>query len=170
VDWLDRRLGRRIGAIVAATGLVGAVPPRDAGHSEHKFVRLMGRPYTVSDYNGVVEAFLGPDTGQLPVTWPAGPCFEESVMIEITSVNLTGGEDHEHIANVRRLTPETGNTGASSREAVVEWLRKPGARAVVRDGSTEVEVRMVDAATPYLRTFADGIPTDNLLALPRYSA
>jgi hypothetical protein len=46
---------------------------------------------------------------------------------------------------------------------------KLGERRRVRgsDGS-DVAVGVVDASPPYIRTYADGNWTDNLLALPRY--
>jgi hypothetical protein len=38
----------------------------------------------------------------------------------------------------------------------------------VTDGKNTVAVLVVDSSPPYLRTYADGKWTDNLLALPKY--
>jgi hypothetical protein len=89
-------------------------------------------------------------------------------MIDITSVHMSvGGTRHEHIEAVRWQNPENGQTGENLRSAVVQWLRE-GGRAYVVAGGTRVDVGVVDANPPYLRTHADGVWKDNLLALPRY--
>jgi hypothetical protein len=79
-----------------------------------------------------------------------------------------GGENHEHIARVRWTNPQTGDSGQSTREQMIEYLRKPGTRAFVTDGERTVNIRIVEAEPPYIRTHADGVWTNNLLALPRY--
>ena len=90
-------------------------------------------------------------------------------MIEITAIHLVGGQGHQHIADVRWRNPETGKTGESSRQGVVDWLLQDKAnQACVSDGSNWIGVRVVNADPPYIQTWADGIWTDNLLALPRY--
>jgi len=80
---------------------------------------------------------------------------------------MSGGQNHEHISEVRWKNPETGESNTSTRQQMVEWINK-GGRALVTDGARVVEVRVVDADPPYIRTWADGVWTDNLLALPRY--
>jgi hypothetical protein len=89
-------------------------------------------------------------------------------MVEVTAVHMVGGEQHEHIGSVRWTNPATAAKGESTRQAMVEFLRTPGNRAVVTDGKKTVEVGVVEANPPYIRTHADGIWTNNLLALPRY--
>jgi hypothetical protein len=89
-------------------------------------------------------------------------------MVEITQVHMVGGAGHEHIAEVKWVNPASQETGASTREAMVVFLRKPGSRAFVTDGQRTVEVGVVEAKPPYIRTHADGVWTDNLMALPRY--
>ncbi|HEY3412782.1 MAG TPA: DUF3892 domain-containing protein [Armatimonadota bacterium] len=89
-------------------------------------------------------------------------------MVQVTQIHFAGGSQHEHIAAVRWLNPEDGSAGQNTREEMVAWLRKPGSRATVSDGSRTVEVGIVEAHPPYLRTHADGAWTDNLLALPRF--
>lgn len=80
---------------------------------------------------------------------------------------MQGGNRHEHIASVRWQDPGNGTADVSTREAMVAWIRK-GNRAFVTDGRNTVDVLVVNAHPPYLRTYADGKWTDNLLALPRF--
>ena len=89
-------------------------------------------------------------------------------MIYITAVHMQGGTGHEHIASVQWRNAADNSTGQSTREAVVAWIRDQNGVARVTDGQREVNVGVVDATPPYLRTYADGVWTDNLLALPRY--
>lgn len=91
-------------------------------------------------------------------------------MVEITAVHMavSFGGGHEHISSVRWRNPDTGAIGESSRQEMVDWLRKAGARAYVRDRWRVIEVGIVEWYTPYIRTFADGVWTDNLLSLPRF--
>jgi hypothetical protein len=51
---------------------------------------------------------------------------------------------------------------------MVEWIRAKNGDARVRDSKGDVRVGVVDGTPPYIRTYADGRWTDNLLALPRY--
>ena len=88
-------------------------------------------------------------------------------MIAVTAVHIEGTARHEHIASVRWRNPDTGATGQSTREQMVEWIRA-GNYAFVSDGVRKVQVRVVNAHPPYIRTWADGVWSDNLLALPRY--
>jgi hypothetical protein len=88
-------------------------------------------------------------------------------MIYVSAVHLVGGSRHEHIAEVRWVNPQTNQTGQSSREAMVTWINGGGS-AYVWDGTRGVQVGVVRAVPPYIRTYADGVWTDNLLALPRY--
>ncbi len=89
-------------------------------------------------------------------------------MVYITAVHMEGGDNHEHIARVRWRNPADGQTGESSRAEMVDWIRNKHGDARVNDGQNEVQVGVVDANPPYLRTHADGKWTDNLLALPRF--
>jgi Protein of unknown function (DUF3892) len=90
-------------------------------------------------------------------------------MINITSIHLAGGTQHQHIASVKWKNPQTGVTGESTRQEMVEWIRDKKGVAHVRgsDGSVS-QVGVVDASLPYIRTYADGDWNDNLLALPTY--
>ena len=90
-------------------------------------------------------------------------------MVYIYAVHMSGGTQHEHIASVKWENPSTGETGQSTREAMVDWIQNKGGDARVRDNvGHDVAVGVVDATPPYIRTHADGIWTDNLLALPKY--
>jgi hypothetical protein len=90
-------------------------------------------------------------------------------MINITSIHLTGGKQHQHIASMKWKNPETGATGESTRQEMVEWIRDKNGVARVHgsDGSVS-QVGVVDAQPPYVRTHADGDWNDNLLAIPTY--
>lgn len=88
-------------------------------------------------------------------------------MVYITKVHMSGGTNHEHIAEVCWYDPAARDTGQLSRSGMVDWINK-GGDARVRDGQGEVQVKVVRANPPYLRTYADNRPTDNLLKLPRY--
>jgi len=90
-------------------------------------------------------------------------------MVYITQVNMAvGGSGHEHIANVRYVQTGSNDTKHCSRQQMVEFLRANPGQARVRDGIGEVTVGVVEATPPYIRTYKDGRPTDNLLNLPRY--
>jgi uncharacterized protein DUF3892 len=81
---------------------------------------------------------------------------------------MEGGEGHEHIALVKWLNPSKGEPGESSRSTMVDWLRKDGNRAYVCDGRSIVDIGVVEANPPYIRTYADKKWTNNLLSLPRF--
>lgn len=94
-------------------------------------------------------------------------------MIEITAIRLAGGMSHQHISSLQWRNTQSGATGQSTRQAVVEWLEESKAnQAVVSRGETGswvyVGVWRPKDGLPYLRTFTDGTWTDNLLALPQF--
>jgi len=91
-------------------------------------------------------------------------------MIYITAVHMEpSGRHHGHIASMKWEMQSSPETGESTVEEMVEWIGAKEGFAHVRDGAgNDVEVRVVHAEPPYLRTYADGIPSDDLLALPRY--
>jgi len=88
--------------------------------------------------------------------------------VEVTAVHMAGGDRHEHIAEVKWTNPQTQATGSSTTATMVDWLENQNGQAYVSDGTNTVNIGVVDASPKYLRTYADGIWTDNLLALPRY--
>ncbi len=87
--------------------------------------------------------------------------------IEIIQIHMSpGGTGHEHI---ERLKWRNGTkSGEGTRQAIVDWLRSASNTAFVANGVRQAEVGIVEARPPYLRTHADGVWTNNLLALPRY--
>lgn len=84
-----------------------------------------------------------------------------------TAIHLAGGAGHEHIASARWLDSGESKSNIMTRQQWVDWLQN-GHRAFVADATGPVEIKVVNANPPYIRTMRDGRPTDNLLALPRY--
>ncbi|WP_336855936.1 DUF3892 domain-containing protein [Sinomonas albida] len=88
--------------------------------------------------------------------------------IQITHIRLSGGAGHEHIT--RLWWRNANGSGDNSRAEIVAWIEDKNGEAFVADSyGHHVEVRVVKpaAGAKYLRTYADGVWTDNLLALPR---
>lgn len=98
----------------------------------------------------------------------------ESSLIYIEAVQMAGGGTrHEDIESLRWWQPEDSGRGRVRGEVtprgLIEWMRRNGGRAkVVDEFGEDLEVRVVEADPPFLRTFVEGEWTDNLLALPRY--
>jgi Protein of unknown function (DUF3892) len=88
-------------------------------------------------------------------------------MIYVYEIHMAGGEYHEHIESVRWRNPNTGASGQALRSQMVRWIEEGGKAYVASDANT-VRVGVVDADPPYIRTYADGLWTNNLLSLPRY--
>jgi hypothetical protein len=88
-------------------------------------------------------------------------------MLYITAIHLEGGQRHEHITHVHYTVGRHGTTYQCSRADMVAKLRG-GAQARVSGPAGDVEVHVVEASPPYLRTAANGQWQDNLLALPRF--
>jgi copper oxidase (laccase) domain-containing protein len=89
-------------------------------------------------------------------------------MIHIHAVRLSGGTGHEHITRVRWKNPDTSKTGENTRAEMVDWIKNKNGAAYVCGGGHLARVLVVNAKPPYIRTHADGVWTDNLLALPRF--
>lgn len=90
--------------------------------------------------------------------------------IQITAVHYAGNQKtHPAIASYRWTGRESNDTGTSDKHTLVTWIDGGGA-AYVSDGRRLVTVATVhpQSEQPYLRTHADGIWTDNLLALPTF--
>jgi hypothetical protein len=79
-----------------------------------------------------------------------------------------GGWSNEHIIAVRWINDQNGAVGESTREIMVQWIAYQGGFAYVQGPSAWSQVGVVRASPPYLRTYADGIWNDNLLALPTF--
>ena len=89
-------------------------------------------------------------------------------MVYVTAIHQEGGSGHEHITSVQWRNPADGKTGESSKSEMVDWIKNKHGDARVTDGTNTVQIGVVDASPPYIRTYADGKWTDNLLALPRF--
>jgi hypothetical protein len=90
--------------------------------------------------------------------------------IRITAIRLTGGQGHEHISHLWWTNPANGKSGDNTRSQLVEWIEKENGKIHVDDQhGNRADVLVVTPAVgqKYLRTYADGKWTDNLLALPR---
>ena len=81
---------------------------------------------------------------------------------QITCITLSGGGTHEHITHIG-----FSNGVRWSKQEGVNFLRINGNSLFVSDQRGSVEVGIVAGTPPYLRTYADGRYTDNLLALPQ---
>jgi hypothetical protein len=90
-----------------------------------------------------------------------------TVYIIAVQMSPPSANSHEHIAYVKWEQPDGGGVTVSSRAQMVSWINQ-GGDARVRDPQGEVQVGVVDANPPYLRTYADNRYTDNLLSLPRF--
>lgn len=80
---------------------------------------------------------------------------------------MVGGTGHEHIEGYAWENTADGKSGKSTKPVMVDWINRNGP-AKVRDLGSNVDVLVVNANPPYLRTQANSRPTDNLLRLPRY--
>jgi hypothetical protein len=92
-------------------------------------------------------------------------------MVYIYQVQMSsGGTAHQHIASVKWKNPDSGKSGESTRQNMVDFISNKGGSAYVCGGDAHIaRVGVVKKAEPpYIRTYADGEWSDNLLALPRY--
>jgi|PersoiStandDraft_1058852.scaffolds.fasta_scaffold79957_2 Protein of unknown function (DUF3892) len=91
--------------------------------------------------------------------------------IRITQIHLSESvREHEHITDVKWANRETGVEGQSARAAIVEWIDVKRGEAFVGTGGTQVRVGTIHptSSEPYLRTYADGSWTNNLLSLDEF--
>lgn len=91
--------------------------------------------------------------------------------VRITAVHLSqGGYLNEHITDVKWTSYDDGSTGQSTKADMVKFIDVDHGKAYVESSTSKVEVGVVkpQGGTPYLRTFANGEWTDNLLSLPRF--
>lgn len=89
--------------------------------------------------------------------------------IRITHIRRSGGTGHEHITHLWWTNPVSGQAGDNTREQIVSWIEDKNGKAYVEDGQgnrADVLVITPVHGAKYLRTYADGRWTDNLLALP----
>jgi hypothetical protein len=84
--------------------------------------------------------------------------------ITVVRMTPTTANDHQHISDVQWAQP--GQSGTSTREGMIQFIDE--GNAVFVHGSPDARVLVVDGNPRYLRTHADGRPTNNLLNLPRF--
>lgn len=91
-------------------------------------------------------------------------------MIEVIAVHMVGGTEHEHIAALRYRHLPNGQVHETTRQGMVDWLTANPGQAVVRHGGPTSYVGVVRPrySQPYVRTYADRVWNNNLLALPTY--
>lgn len=91
--------------------------------------------------------------------------------IEITHVRFGSTKKTEdEIVSYKWKNDQTAKVGQSDKPAMVDWIDNKNGKAFVGTGSQRVSVRTVhpDNGEPYLRTYADGKWTNNLLSLPTF--
>ena len=89
--------------------------------------------------------------------------------ININAIHLAGEVRHEHITHLWWTDSASGRADNGSRVSLVNRI-EGGLSAYVNDGrgnAAPVGVVTPASGPKYVRTYADGVWTDNLLALPR---
>jgi len=90
-------------------------------------------------------------------------------MVQILSIHMAGGEQHEHISELEWRNTDTGVVYRDSRDSMVAFVRQNPGQAFVNHGGRVSYLGVVNGLHGlYVRTHADGFWNDNLLALPRY--
>ena len=89
-------------------------------------------------------------------------------MVQILYVRVgPPGTEERHITDVRWYNPETGVTGTTSVESMVQFIRDKHGRVYTCNGHRIAEVEWVNDTIPYIRSKPNAIRSDNLLSLPR---
>jgi hypothetical protein len=89
--------------------------------------------------------------------------------VQVTHRRMSpGGWSNEHIVAVRWRSDQDGDVNESTREVMVDWIDNKRGSAYVLGPQSRSEVGVVHETPPYLRTHANGIWNDNLLALPTF--
>lgn len=91
--------------------------------------------------------------------------------VEITHVRFASTPRTEAtISSYRWRNPSDATTGESSKAVMVAWIDDQSGKAYVGSGTDQVQVGTVHPGhgAPYLRTYADGKWTNNLLSLPEF--
>lgn len=92
--------------------------------------------------------------------------------VRITCIRKASGDHydpHTAISQLGWVNEETNESGQSTREEIYDWLKRRNGVAYVldRQGNKAYLYPKVNAeGTAFVQTYADGIWTDNLLALP----
>jgi Protein of unknown function (DUF3892) len=92
--------------------------------------------------------------------------------VRITCVSKPSGDNqdpHEAISSLGWVNEDTQAKGISTRLEIYDFIKNKGGQAYVVDRSgNKAYVGALENArgTKYVRTYADGVWTDNLLSLP----
>ena len=91
--------------------------------------------------------------------------------IRITCINKSGGDHvdpHHAISKLGWTEDGTGKTDKSTRLQIYDWIKEGGVAYVLdaRGNKASVKTREHANGTKFVQTYADGVWTDNLLALP----
>ena len=89
--------------------------------------------------------------------------------VYVAAIHLSGGTGHEHIASFVWVQEGTFKSGISDQMNMAKFIAD-GGQVKVSDGLRQAAVGVVrpQGGAPYLRSFADGQWTDNLLSMPRF--
>lgn len=90
--------------------------------------------------------------------------------VRFTNVRLSGGDKHEHITHLRGVDDTNSKIHEDTRAGWVSWVEGGGSAYVLDSRGSRAPVVVVKPplGSKYLRTVANGVYTDNLLALPRF--
>lgn len=92
--------------------------------------------------------------------------------VRITCINKDNGnhyDPHEGITDFGWVNEQTRASGRSTRVQMIQFIETQGGKAYVKDkfgNIAYVYVAVSRSGNKYLRTYADGKWTDNLLSLP----
>jgi hypothetical protein len=92
--------------------------------------------------------------------------------VRITCINKSGGyhqDPHHAISDLGWIEDGTGKTGKSTRLQIYNWLKNDNGVAYVQDwrgNKAYLYPRENAHGTQFVQTQADGVWTDNMLALP----
>lgn len=90
-------------------------------------------------------------------------------MVVITHVRMSQpGSRHDHIVEVKWRNPDDGKVGSNTVAQMVDFIENKKGKVKVTDGRNTVDVGVVKETPKYIRTYADGVWSDNLLSLPRF--
>lgn len=89
--------------------------------------------------------------------------------VRFTEVHLVGGNRHEHIASLRAVDAVTGQRYQDTRAGWVAYIERGNSGFVHDRYGNQINVYVNhNAYAKWVQTYADGVWTDNLLALPKY--
>jgi hypothetical protein len=97
---------------------------------------------------------------------------EIKMSVRITCISKDNGHhENRHVAitSLGWLNEDTNERGSSTRLQLYDWIKDQSGHAYVRDASgnqVTVGTDITAGGTKYVRTYADKVWTDNLLALP----